>query len=82
MPTSSHRVCSGHFQGGTKTYLNTLPTKTPKIANQTPVHERKTERARNRGDIVLSDIQLDNACAVSVNTEPLLEFSMSLIFAA
>ena len=82
VPTSGHRVCSEHFQGGKKTYLNNVPTKTPKTANQTPVHERKTERARNRGDVVLSGIQLNNACAISVNNEPLLEDSMPLCFEA
>ena len=47
-----------------------------------PVYERKTERAQNRGDILLSDIQLNNACVISVNNEPLFEDSMPLCFEA
>ena len=58
-----------------------MPTKTLKTANQTPVHERKTKRAWNR-DVVLFGIQLDNAGAISVNNEPLLEDSMPLCFEA
>ena len=29
VPTCGHRVCSEHFEGGTKTYLNNVPTKFP-----------------------------------------------------
>ena len=33
VPTSGHRVCSEHFKGGKKTYLNNVPIRTPKTTN-------------------------------------------------
>ena len=40
-PTNGHRVCSQHFEGGKKTYLNNVPTvfplsKTPQKVNTEP----------------------------------------------
>ena len=48
-PTAGHRVCSEHFPGGKKTYMNNVPTVTPKTANAKPSFQRSTLRARNRG---------------------------------
>ncbi|KAL9839530.1 LOW QUALITY PROTEIN: THAP domain-containing protein 11 [Geothlypis trichas] len=41
-PTTGHRVCSEHFQGGRKSYLVRVPTIFPCAA----VNERKAQRAR------------------------------------
>eukprot|EP00794_Sanderia_malayensis_P005136 gene5136-biopygen4188 len=30
VPSTSHRVCSDHFEGGKKTYMNNIPTVVPK----------------------------------------------------
>ena len=45
-PTIGHRVCSEHFVGGKKTYLNNVPTLTPKIRKSAV--PRATSKARNR----------------------------------
>ena len=47
-PTSAHRVCSLHFPEGKKTYLNNIPSITPKTESRKPVKERATFKARNR----------------------------------
>ena len=78
MPTSGHRVYSEPFQGWKKTYLSNVPIKAPKTANRTPVYEIKADWARNRGNVMLSGIQLVNAGAISVNNEPSPEDSMPL----
>ena len=54
-PTLGHRVCSEHFVGGKKTYMNNVPTITPKTVNQKPRYERKTVKARNR--VVAEDVK-------------------------
>ncbi|XP_057291809.1 uncharacterized protein LOC130614396 [Hydractinia symbiolongicarpus] len=41
-PTSGHRVCSAHFEGGKKTYMNNIPTIVPKTIAPTPVKKRNT----------------------------------------
>ncbi|KAM6117889.1 THAP domain-containing protein 11 [Pterocles gutturalis] len=43
-PTTGHRVCSEHFQGGRKTYLVRVPTIFPLRG----VNERKAQRAARR----------------------------------
>ena len=48
-PTNGHIVCSTHFPGGHKTYMNKLPTIVP---NTPPTKSRRTVRARN---IILSN---------------------------
>ena len=47
-PTSGHRVCSKHFPGGKKHYMNRLPTIVPKTIRPTPTKPRSTTKARNR----------------------------------
>ena len=47
-PTQYHRVCSKHFEGGKKSWLNNLPTIGPKIIKPTPTKERPTVRCRER----------------------------------
>ena len=47
-PGSGHRVCSKHFEGGCKTYMNNVPTIVLKIKNATKRKERPTSKARNR----------------------------------
>ncbi|XP_028418362.1 uncharacterized protein LOC114543675 [Dendronephthya gigantea] len=41
-PTIGHRICSLHFPGGRKTYLNNLPTIVPKATRPTPTKPRST----------------------------------------
>ena len=47
-PKLGHRVCSLHFLGGRKTYLNNIPTIVPKTKINKEQKERKTYKARNR----------------------------------
>ena len=41
-PTSGHRMCSAHFEGGVKTYSNNVPTIVPKMAQ--PLTIKRTSR--------------------------------------
>jgi hypothetical protein len=41
-------VCSLHFPGGRKTYMNRLPLNVPKNAKRAPIIPRPTVKARNR----------------------------------
>ena len=50
-PTTGHRVCSEHFPGGRKTYMNRLPTIVPKTIKPTPTKPRPTTKARNRAAV-------------------------------
>ena len=47
-PTIGHRVCSLHFEGGCKTYMNNVPTITPKLSKQVKPKPRSTTKARDR----------------------------------
>ena len=42
LPTKSHRVCSEHFIGGKKTYMNNFPTIVPKTVKKTVLKPRTT----------------------------------------
>ncbi|XP_065650766.1 uncharacterized protein LOC136078877 [Hydra vulgaris] len=44
-PSSSHRVCSAHFQGNKKTYMNNVPTIIPKTVKLTARVPRKTKNS-------------------------------------
>ncbi|XP_065683449.1 uncharacterized protein LOC136096194 [Hydra vulgaris] len=44
-PSSSHRVCSAHFHGNKKTYMNNVPTIIPKTVKLTAHVPRKTENS-------------------------------------
>ena len=79
-PTIGHRVCSLHFPGGRKTYLNQLPTIVPKATRPTPTKPRSTVKARNRTLLVSSTksvptkrrlfSELDNNNNLSGSIEP------------
>ena len=47
-PGPGHRVCSEHFVGGKKTYMNNVPVFVPKNKNKTENKERKTVKSRTR----------------------------------
>ncbi len=51
-PTIGHRVCSLHFPGGRKTYMNRLPTIVPKATRPTPTKPRSTVKVRNRAPLL------------------------------
>lgn len=55
----SHRVYSKHFVRGCKTYLNNVPTITPKMEIKEQSKERPTIKARNRQSV--SVIMKENA---------------------
>jgi len=44
-PSSSHRVCSAHFLGGKKTYMNNIPTIVPKTIKPAEKVQRKTRNS-------------------------------------
>ena len=50
-PTLGHRVCSQHFPGGRKTYMNCLPTIVPKTIKPRLTEPRSTTKARNRSSV-------------------------------
>ena len=62
-PTVGHRVRSKHFEGGKKTYLDNVPTITPKMANKTQPQPRATIRASNR-EVLLPDHQNSEALSL------------------
>ena len=45
-PTTGHRVCSEHFEGGKKTYTNNIPTIVPKSIKPTKFKERTTNNSK------------------------------------
>ena len=47
-PGIGHRVCSKHFVGGRKTYMNNVPTIVPKNKGKKQQQPRVTIKARNR----------------------------------
>ncbi len=47
-PGTVHRVCSKHFVGGCKTYMNNIPTIVPKNKGKKEKPGRLTTKARNR----------------------------------
>ncbi|XP_065658624.1 uncharacterized protein LOC136083146 [Hydra vulgaris] len=53
-PSSSHRVCSAHFQGNKKTYMNNVPTIIPKTVKLTARVPRKTKNSLELSTPVLS----------------------------
>ena len=55
-PTITHRVCSAHFEGGKKTYLNNVPTIVPKLLLKTPKKERNTRTSLGLLPEILSPI--------------------------
>ncbi|XP_037560410.2 uncharacterized protein LOC119458352 [Dermacentor silvarum] len=50
-PTTGHRVCSAHFEGGKKTYMNRVPTIFPlrqqKVEKRRPLRRTKPEVVRS-----------------------------------
>lgn len=42
------RICSNHFEGGKKTWLNNVPTIGPKTIKPTPTKERAKVRCREK----------------------------------
>ena len=61
-PTNGHRVCSQHFEGGKKTYLNNVPTVFPlskthqKVNRIRNLEERSSVSAHQRGQIIPSPL--------------------------
>ena len=51
-PGPGHRVCSLHFIGGRKTYMNNVPTIVPKSKGRKEQMPRPTCKARNRPSIL------------------------------
>ncbi len=73
-PTTGHRVCSKHFPGGKKMYMNNVPTITPKTEKVKPVIPRPTTKSRNREarfhyDELEDDFQNDVAVTDNIEME-------------
>ena len=81
VPTSGHRVCSEHFKGGKKTYLNNVPIRTPKTTNMPPVRPRKTQRARNRQEPVINDVQSSSPADNATDFAPQQDAGISNVVA-
>ena len=60
-PTNGLRVCSEHFEGGRKTYMNNVPTITPKTENIVKPKPRPTVRARNRDVLSVTNVNIDTS---------------------
>ncbi len=43
--STSHRVCSAHFEGGKKTYISNIPTVIPKTIRPTKYKPRSTRNS-------------------------------------
>ena len=59
VPTSTHRVCSEHFVGGKKTYMNNVPTIVPKTIKPTENKPRNTMNSSGAKRCILSPIRPD-----------------------
>ena len=70
-PGLGHRVCSKHFVGGRKSYMNNVPTIVPKTENKKTPKERPTKMARNREDISCSSFNCVDEESIST-LEPLI----------
>ena len=77
VPSASHRVCSAHFEGGKKTYLNNVPTVVPKTVKPTINKPRNTRNsATTQRDPAVMEWRTSNCCAYEnegISTEQLLE---------
>ena len=62
-PGIGHRVCSKHFVGGRKTYMNNIPTIVPKNKGKKQQQLRVTTKARNRS----TNIQSTSSMVQSIN---------------
>ena len=70
-PNEHHRVCSEHFPGGKKSYLNNVPTLTPKLLKPTPTKPRQTYKCRERTPFaVLTDNSNNDNNYFTENTVP------------
>ncbi|KXJ07684.1 uncharacterized protein LOC110250208 [Exaiptasia diaphana] len=65
VPNEHHRVCSEHFPGGKKSYINNVPTVTPKKLQLTKSKPRATFKCRNRIPIT----QLAGTNCTSTNSQ-------------
>ena len=77
LPSASHRVCSAHFEGGKKTYLNNVPTIVPKTVKPTINKPRSTRNsATTPRDPAVMEWRTSNCCAYEIegiSTEQQLE---------
>ena len=60
VPSKSHRVCSDHFVGGKKTYMNNIPTIVPKTIKPKEWKPRKTMSSSGMDRNLLSPIRTSN----------------------
>ena len=60
VPSISHRVCSDHFVGGKKSYMNNVPTIVPKTIKPTEWKPRKTLNSSGNHRSPLSPIRASN----------------------
>ena len=67
VPSASQRVCSAHFEGGEKTYLNNVPTIMPKTVRMTINKPRSTRNSVIASrDPAMMELTTSNGCAYEI----------------
>ena len=71
-PTDGHRVCSAHFMGGKKTYMNNIPLIVPKTVKPVQSKPRQTLASSGNRGRPLVEINMKTNDTEIENEQPLL----------